>query len=84
MLDHKNIRLETGVDYFDIAKKINPRYIIYTGAIDEYFNYRFGKLPYRSIHFEHKHFPLTSSYQPVGTVNYPMIMILPAVQSSNT
>ena len=44
---------------------------IYTGPIDEYFDFRFGRLPYRSICFEHKHLPGVQKFQSVGTVNYP-------------
>src|SRR6185503_11344864 len=38
--------------------------------IDEYFGYRFGRLPYRSLRFEHKTVAV-DQYQPVGVVNYP-------------
>ncbi len=46
------------------------REMIYTGPIDEYFGYRYGKLPYRSLHF---HFETrdTSQHQPAAVVNYP-------------
>ena len=41
------------------------------GPIDEYFDYCFGRLPYRSLKFSHEHIPNKSLIQPVGTVNYP-------------
>jgi len=44
--------------------------IIWTGPIDEYFDYRFGKLPYRSAHFEFAHYH-EPHVQRVGVVNYP-------------
>jgi UDP-galactopyranose mutase len=44
--------------------------LIYTGPIDEYYSYRFGRLPHRSVRFEHEHLSM-SQFQPVGTVNYP-------------
>jgi UDP-galactopyranose mutase len=44
--------------------------LIYTGPIDEFYGHRFGKLPYRSLRFEHETLD-TAQYQPVGTVNYP-------------
>src|SRR3954462_10939665 len=44
--------------------------MIWTGAIDEFYDYRFGKLPYRSIRFRHVTLP-QDQFQPVGTVNYP-------------
>lgn len=50
---------------------IPHRKLIYTGPIDAYFDYKFGKLPYRSINFEFQTLNL-EKYQEVGTVNYPM------------
>ena len=43
---------------------------IYTGPIDEYFDFRFGRLPYRSLRFEHR-IVEGEQFQPVATVNYP-------------
>ena len=71
MLDHPNIRAECGVDFFDIRQRIRARHIVYTGPIDAYFDYCFGRLPYRSIRFAHEHLPATDQYQSVGTVNFP-------------
>ncbi|MEQ1635086.1 MAG: UDP-galactopyranose mutase [Methylococcales bacterium] len=44
--------------------------LIYTGMIDELFDYRFGEIPYRSLHFDFEHHPV-ERYQAVTTVNYP-------------
>jgi UDP-galactopyranose mutase len=44
--------------------------VIYTGPIDEYFDCRFGRLPYRSLRFEHETLD-TEWAQPTGTVNFP-------------
>jgi UDP-galactopyranose mutase len=44
---------------------------VYTGPIDAYFDHRFGKLPYRSLRFEHSHLPGRPRYQRVATINYP-------------
>ena len=44
--------------------------MIYTGPIDAFFDYRFGKLPYRSLEFRHVTLP-QEQFQAVGTVNYP-------------
>lgn len=71
MLDHPNIQVELGVDFFDIRDRIKAKHIIYTGPIDAYFNYCYGKLPYRSLRFEHVHLADREWYQPVATVNYP-------------
>jgi UDP-galactopyranose mutase len=71
MLDHPNIRVELRVDFCSIREKVQANYIVYTGPIDAYFNYQFGRLPYRSLRFEHQHLPNLERFQPVGTVNYP-------------
>jgi UDP-galactopyranose mutase len=59
--------------YFSDTFQFMP---VYTGPIDAYFDYRFGRLPYRSLRFEHAHLPEVERYQPVGTVNYPTDMPL--------
>jgi UDP-galactopyranose mutase len=71
MLDQPRISVETGVDFFKIRHKVRPRHIVYTGALDAYFDYCYGPLPYRSLRFEHQHLADTNGYQPVGTVNFP-------------
>jgi len=71
LLNHKNIQIELGIDFFREKKHIRSKYIIYTGPIDEYYGYRYGKLPYRSLRFEHIHFPDIDKLQPVAVVNYP-------------
>lgn len=71
MLDHPLIELGTGLNYRDICGSIAFRRLIFTGPIDEYFDYCFGHLPYRSIRFEHQHLANLKQYQQTGTVNYP-------------
>lgn len=70
MLDHPNIRVMTKVAYDDIRDTVPHRRTIYTGAIDEYFGYRFGRLPYRSLRFDHVTRDV-SQHQPVAVVNFP-------------
>jgi len=70
MLDHANIEVQTGVDFFDVKDKIQAQHVYYTGPIDAYFDCRYGKLPYRSLKFIHSNLP-QQRYQSVGTVNYP-------------
>jgi len=70
MLDHPNIKVELGVE-FEPAMAKDAAHVVYTGPIDAYFGYRFGRLPYRSLRFEHEHLPDTPRFQSVGTVNYP-------------
>jgi UDP-galactopyranose mutase len=57
-------------DYRDIRDQIECSRVIFTGPIDEYFDYRFGKLPYRSLSFEHVTLD-KRWHQPVAVVNYP-------------
>lgn len=70
MLDHPNIELELGVEYRDLVKRVRFRELVYTGPIDEFFDYRFGELPYRSLRFQHQTLPI-QRLQPVAVVNYP-------------
>jgi UDP-galactopyranose mutase len=70
MLAHPNITLMLGTDYAEVKDKVKAGHIVFTGPIDEYFGYRFGKLPYRSLKFEHKVVD-QEQVQPVAVVNYP-------------
>jgi UDP-galactopyranose mutase len=71
ILDHRNIRVELGVDFREFRKRATWNLLVFTGPIDEYFDFCFGKLPYRSLRFEHEHLRHTAQFQSVGTVNYP-------------
>ena len=71
ILDHPNISIELGRDFQEIRPKARARHIVYTGPVDEYFDHCFGKLPYRSLRFEHEQLPGVEKFQPVGTVNFP-------------
>jgi UDP-galactopyranose mutase len=70
MVSHPNIHVMTQTDYDDVKNVVPHRRVIYTGPIDEYFNFQFGKLPYRSLRFEHVTLDKTW-HQPVGVVNFP-------------
>ncbi|QDT67649.1 UDP-galactopyranose mutase [Planctomycetes bacterium MalM25] len=54
LLDHDNIEVQTGVDFFENQKELEAagERLVYSGKIDEYFGYRFGALEYRSLRFE--------------------------------
>jgi len=71
MLDHPNIAVRVGVAYEQIVASCDTRITVFSGPIDEYYGHRFGKLPYRSLRFEHEHLAGTAQYQSVGTVNFP-------------
>ncbi len=70
MLDHPNIDVLLGTDYAQVRDQIEYGHLIFTGPIDEYFGFRYGKLPYRSLKFEHKTVD-QEWVQPVAVVNYP-------------
>lgn len=79
MLSHENITVKTGIDckevlrfeendiYFENEKFTGD--VIYTGALDELFDYKFGRLPYRSLDFHFEHYA-EESYQGHSVVNY--------------
>lgn len=71
MLDHKNIEVRLSVDFRTVKATVDHDHTVYTGPIDAYFDFRFGKLPYRSLSFQHEHLPDTKFFQSTGTVNYP-------------
>ena len=70
MLDHPNIKIMLNTDYKEIVDIIPYKTMIYTGPVDSYFNYCYGKLPYRSLEFKFETID-RPNFQPTGTVNYP-------------
>jgi UDP-galactopyranose mutase len=70
MLDHRNIKVLLNTDYRELEDWVPFKHLIFTGPIDEFFNFRYGKLPYRSLEFEHKTFDVPV-FQPAPVVNYP-------------
>ncbi len=70
MLDHDGIDIELETDFADLRKeRLAPR-TIFTGPIDSFYDFRFGKLPYRSLEFRHETHEMRR-FQPVAVVNYP-------------
>jgi UDP-galactopyranose mutase len=69
MLSHKNIEVILNTDYKKIVDEVKFDKMIYTGPIDYFFDYKFGKLPYRSIRFEFENYEL-ESYQETAQINY--------------
>ncbi len=77
------LELHLGVDFQEARKRWPCRHLIYTGALDEYFAYRYGPLPYRSLRFEAESFSAeqlvgrravagkSGYWQPVMQVNFP-------------
>ena len=67
----KGIKVRMGVDYFKNKDSLNDlaQNIVYTGKIDEFFNYQFGKLEYRSLYFENQLLEM-KNFQGNAVVNY--------------
>lgn len=71
MLDHENIDVETNVDFFENKEQYMKDYpkIVFTGMIDEFFDYKLGELEYRSLRFESEILDM-ENYQGNAVVNY--------------
>lgn len=70
LLAHPNIKIMLNTDYHEILDLIPFREMIYTGPVDEYFGFCFGKLPYRSLEFKHETLDALV-HLPAAVVNYP-------------
>jgi UDP-galactopyranose mutase len=72
LLDHPGITVRTGTDHRDVRAEQAWDHVVFSGPVDEYFDFRLGKLPYRSLRFEHRHIADSDgTVLPVGTVNHP-------------
>ena len=71
MLDHPNIEVHLNTDFFDEKEKWEAEAdkVIYTGMIDQYFDYKYGRLEYRSLRFEHEILDI-ENFQGNAVVNY--------------
>lgn len=71
MLDHENIDVETNVDFFSNKEQYLKDFpkIVFTGMIDEFFDYKLGELEYRSLRFESETLDM-ENYQGNAVVNY--------------
>lgn len=74
MLSHPNIQIMLNADFKEIKNSIPHKATIFTGPIDYFFDYCYGKLPYRSIDFSFETLE-TENFQPCGTVNYPLTQL---------
>jgi UDP-galactopyranose mutase len=70
MLNHPNIKVMLNTDYHDIIDFIPFKEMIFSGPVDEYFDFKYGKLPYRSLEFKHETLS-TEQFLPAPVVNYP-------------
>jgi UDP-galactopyranose mutase len=70
MLDHDNVKILLNTDYHEVEDVIPYERMIFTGPVDEFFDFRYGRLPYRSLEFQFE--TLNQEWvQPVAVVNYP-------------
>jgi len=67
----KDCEIRTGIDYFETKAELDrlAKKVVYTGKIDEFYNYQFGNLEYRSLEFKHE-VKDTENYQGNAVVNY--------------
>ena len=70
MLDHPKIKIMLQTDFREVRNEIRYKRLIFTGPVDEFFDWQYGKLPYRSLRFEHRTVD-QAQFQPVAVVNYP-------------
>ena len=70
MLDHPNISVLLGFDYLQNRELFKVKATVYTGPMDAYFDYCYGKLGYRKVRFEFQTI-FEEEYQPAAVVNYP-------------
>lgn len=80
MLDHENITVKTGTDAKDMLEFGEQKIcldgqefkgdVIFTGALDELYHCRYGRLPYRSLRFDFEHLPQDDFQNGHSVVNY--------------
>ena len=70
MVKNKNIKIMLNTDYKEIKDDITYDKLIYTGQTDEFYDFEYGKLAYRSLEFKFETFD-QESYQEAPVVNYP-------------
>lgn len=75
LLSNSKIRVMLDTDYFEIKERLNPKAtLIYSGPIDRFFDYKYGKLTWRTLQFEKEIIPV-EDYQGNAVINYPDIEI---------
>jgi len=71
MLEHENITVALETDYFEVRDNLDRHAgLIFTGPIDRFFDYRFGRLQYRSLYFKYRTLE-KEFFQPRAQINYP-------------
>jgi len=71
MLEHPKITVVTGSDYFEAKGGLGDyERLVFTGPIDRFFDYRYGRLQYRSLYFKYRTLDI-KFFQPRAQINYP-------------
>ncbi len=70
LLRHPKIEVRLGAEWRDVARAVRYRHLVYTGRLDDFYEERFGPLPYRSLRWEHETLP-QEWFQPAMQVNFP-------------
>jgi len=70
MLSRKNITVKLNADYFEMKNELECDLLVYSGPVDRFFDYKFGKLKYRSLDIVFEECE-KKEFQPVAVVNYP-------------
>ncbi len=70
ILDFPKIKIELNKDFKEIKDVSSFKRVFYTGAIDEFFDYELGQLPYRSLEFKFEEKDC-AFYQKNSVINYP-------------
>ncbi len=70
MLEHPNISVMLGADWFALKSELEAPMTVFTGELDQFFDFKYGKLEYRSLDLVLKTFD-KERYQPASVVNYP-------------
>jgi len=71
MLDRPNIKVLLDTDFFEVREKLEYDKLFFSGMIDQYYDYCYGRLPYRSLEFNFEKIYDSIPFQPVAQVNYP-------------
>jgi UDP-galactopyranose mutase len=75
LLGNPNIRVMLDTDYFSIKEQLDPQAtLVYSGPIDRFFNYKYGKLSWRTLRFDKEVIPV-EDYQGNAVINYPDVSI---------
>lgn len=73
MLEHPGIEVRLGMEWEEVRDDVEHDHTVFTGPIDEYFDHRFGRLPYRSLEWDLRTEPTPDggTIQPVASINFP-------------